>query len=378
MLGHLIPLKLKSLTFAAGGNESIPLKDIGKKLFGRLVHVIAFEFAVTLTPTHTTAPTTVGVNNVVNNLVFSDGTVNRFEGGFNHMRAKERLSIGRVRTPDADTDTASATARYFRRFLTVGPDNMANPGDFSIPAGMLENGEISVKYGALTDISADCTAATCSIRVTAWCILKDELNIPPAYQFKANNATGSEATLQGRAAYETIAMLNSTSFDAISAGDFGAIGLDLGEGTVIPNIESEDIAAAYQYFHGVGEVGGLFMGEPEAASDDNHKIVNRGTPTALVGGPQDLQVVFFAGPRARLSKLLVSGSSAVLKWNGTQTTATVLSSRILAQEEAAVAAAIDKALGKMKHTGKFAPKTISKKPYTGPLVDFMPWQVKVA
>ncbi len=375
--GQLYPIKLKSLTYAAGGDDTVELSKIPKQLFGRLVHLVAIEYAVAMTPTYSTAPTTVGVNNLLTKCDFFDGKMLRFEGGFNHLRAKERMAYGRVAIPDADTDTASGTGRYFRRFCTLGPDNMAGfPTDNVIPAGMLENGELRIKYGALTDISADTTACTATVRVTAWVTLLDEIRIPPAYQFRFQTAGAADVALQGRAAYESIALLNSGSFDAIGAGDFADITLDLGGGSIIPGIQAEDLQAAFLYFRGIGDVGG-FMGEPEAASDDNHKIVNRGTPTALVGGAQDLQMVLFSGPGAKLSKLHVAESVAKLAWSGSQPTAVVLTSRFLAQEESQVAANIAAALGKLKAKGSMLPKTLSKRPWTGPLIDFAPWAVKV-
>lgn len=378
MFGHLIPIKLPSVAWAAGQDATTSLAELAKKKFGRLLHLVGFEFAVVMTPTFTTAPTTVGMNNLVARAVVSDGKINRFEGGFNHMRLKERLGFGRVRVPDADTDTASGTARYFRRLLTLGPDNFIGwPTDFLMPTGLLENGEIQWKFGGLTDISADCTANVAQITVTAWCVLLDELRIPPAHVFRATNVNAQDVALQGRSAYDCIALLNSSAFDAIAANDFGSFTVNLGEGETIPTVRGEDIAAAYQYFMGVGEIGG-FMGEPEGASDDNHKIVNRSSPAAVGAGPNDCQVVLFSGPRARISKLPISGSVVKVAWDGAQASAHIVTSRILPQEEASVSERIDAALGKMKMKSVPRLKTLSKLAYKGPHVDFMPWVVKVA
>jgi hypothetical protein len=109
--------QLPSVTYAASGSDTVQLKDLPKQLRGRIPHVKRFIFEVDFTPTHTTAQTTVGNNNLVTACDFWDGRVNRFVGGFNHLRVKEKLSAGKIRIADADTDTASGTARYFRRVL---------------------------------------------------------------------------------------------------------------------------------------------------------------------------------------------------------------------------------------------------------------------
>lgn len=370
--------QLPSVTFAAGGNATTQLKDLPAFLRGRIPHVRRFIYEVDYTPTTTALPTTVGNNNLVNRCDFWDGRINRFIGGFNHLRMRERLSNGQVRVPDADTDIASGTARYFRRVLHVGPPNFINANsDFLIACAALAAGEIRWGFGALTDLAADCTAATGTVRPFADLTLLDEVRIPPACQFQFYSASGADVPLPGRALYVNVALLNSASFDAIAAGDFDTFRFDLGQGDIVPSIMAESLNAAYNDDYAVGDLEPI-QGEPRGASDDNTKQVNHATPTAIVAQTADLQVVTWTPPRAKLTKLELAETSARLQWTGSQGTGVVLVDRILSQPASVIgslAAQVCGALGKSPKS--IAVKSFSKKPYDGPYVEFMPYVVKV-
>lgn len=374
--------QMPSVTWSASSSDTSPTKDLPKAVRGRIPHVVRFVFETDFTPTYTTAPTTVGNNSLVTRCDFFDGKINRFEGGFNHLRAHERINNGRNRVADADTDLASTNARYFRRILHCGPPQMAGGldyggTDFAIPTGVLVNGELRWGFGALTDLSADTTAATGSIKPFADIIVLDEIRIPPAYQFIRISANAADVPIPGESAYVSLSMLNSASFDAVSAGDFSDIQLDLGTGDVVPAAPAEMLQAAYHDDFRTGALEG-FTGEIRGAGDDNVKMVNRGTPTALVAASADLQAVLWAKPGKKISKLDISETGARLRWNGSQTSAVILVGRILAQTPTVLGDLATSALASIKRENKGQKvKTLSKQTYRGPAGKYMPYTVKV-
>lgn len=370
--------QLPSTTYAASGRDNVPLRDLPVQRRGRIPHVTRFIFEVDYTPTTTALPTTAGNNMWVTAMDFWDGRVNRFVGGFNHMRAHERVNTGAIRIPDSDTDIASASARFFRRVLHVGPPQCAGGlGDFAIPTGALLSGELRLTMGALTDFAADCTAATGTCRTFADLEMLDEVRIPPAYQVQAYSANSSDFLIPGRALFCSLYAFDSGAFGAWTAGDLANIRLDLGLGEIVSTVPAAVLNVQMMDDFARGDIGS-FMGEPRAAGDDNHKTVNRASPTALTGGASDLQAVLWMRPGKKLSKCEVAESNARIQWSGTQTSAVFMAARILPQSPsvvAAIATAALKAIGRPQKDIRI--KTLSKKPYSGPYMEFMPYAVKV-
>lgn len=375
-----ITYTLPSVTVSAGGNTTVPLSDLPKSWNGRIAHLAELHFKVAITPTFTTAPTTVGVNNTFKACEVWDGSFSRFVGGFNELRAIERLHSGRNRIPDADTNTASASARYFHRVWFAGPPNFEGaPADFAIPCGMLSNGEVRVTQGALTDISADTTVLTGTVIVVAKLVLFDEVRLPPAYQVLTQSVTGSDLSLQGRALYECLALFDSAAFGAFTAGDLGAISLEGGQGNIVNGTAPEVLSVMYQSDWAAGELG-TFSGQPYAASDDNGKMVDHASPLALIAAPYDLQPVLWSGPDHRISKLHLAEASLHLSWSGgSQSTAKAIFGRILPQPRTVMQQNAGRALARLDgRTAKGGGvKTLSKKEYVGPYGEFMPWTAKV-
>jgi hypothetical protein len=376
--GQCVPYVLPSITYSAGASGSQTLRDLPKQYLGRLAHVSKFTFNVKFTPTHTTAPTTVGNNNVLTTVDFTDGSFVRFQGGFNHMRAREQLHTGRLRLPDTATGTASGTARYYDRVLYVGPPQFAgSPSDFVIPCGMLETGELRYKHGALTDLSADTTAATGTVRVVAWLMLLDEIRIPPAYRFANLSATAADINLPGRALYESVALLDSSAFGSFAADEVGDIRLDLGSGDVVPNVHRQDLVTGFLSDFAPGEFSTV-NGDPEAATDTQGRIVNQASVTALAVAPNALQPVLWSPPETRITKMHLAESSVRMRWSGSQASGVVLYGRIESQPASVVATNVAKALGRLGLQQKSVKvKTLSKKAFTSPFVEFMPWKVEV-
>lgn len=378
----IIAWPLPSKTYSAGGQDTIPLRDLPKTLFGRIAHLAAIQYTVVIDPVFTTAPTVIGTNNVVQACDVYDGAMYRFQGGFNELRIKEFLSAGRLRIPDPDSDTASDTNRYFRRIWHVGPPHLAGGydaggSDFLIPCAALENGEVRLQYGALTDISADTTAMTGTVQVTAILQLLDEVRIPPAYQFYYLSLNAADVNIAGRALYESVTLCDAATMTALTAGDFSNITLDLGYGDVVPTVAAATLGDMYADAMDGGHIPSI-AGEPAAASDDNAKGVNSGTPTALTGAYRIAQPVLFQRKGGKLTKLLKADSVARLRWSGSNTSAYLLIGRVLEQSPAVAGQMAARALSNLGRQQKGVKvKTLSKDTYNGPYGAFMPLKVSV-
>lgn len=376
--GHHYQWSLPSKTVVAGSTDTIEGKLLPKTLFGEICHHAQLNITVDFTPTYTTAPTFLGNNNVYTKFDFFDGSLNRFTGGLAALRNFERYAEGSNINADADQDLASASQRTIRRTMHTGPSNYAgSDSDFAIPCGMLDNAEWRLQCGALTDISTDTTVLTGTLRPTAGLVLLPaEVRIPPVYERKTSSATGADTQMQGRALYDSI-FLTDVDQSTIAAGDVAAINLDLGKGLIVPGINARDVLSMFLADKRRGDFSNI-MGEPAAAGDDNIKQVNRASPTALVGAIADLQPVLWSPPGGMLTKRPIAESSARLYWGGTDTAMTVYTAKFLPQGKSAIGAAIAKAFSKLPFKPKTARvKTLSKRPYDGPYVEFMPWIVEV-
>lgn len=372
--------QLPSQVYAAGGNASQTLRDCPKQIIGRLCHLTAVQYDAAVTETWSVTPTVAGNNNFLTQVDFWDGAINRFQGGFNQLRAKERLQTGRNRTPDADVAVTSTNPRSFSRMFHVGPVQFDGfPTDFAIPTGMLENGEIRMRFGTLTELQGATgviTVATGTLKITVHLILLDELRIPPIYTFTNQTVNAGDFNISGRCLYEGIAIQVALSPTAFSAGDLGNITVDLGSGNVVNSIPKETLNQAFNDGMASGDIGSV-VGEPLNATDVRWRQVNKTTPTALQVADNDLQPVLWAEPGCRISKLWSAESVARVKWDGSRTSAVLLVSRILPQNAAVAGANAQRALGRLNLSiVGLDVKTLSKKPYAGPYGEYMPWKVK--
>lgn len=376
---QLIPYSLPDVPWSAGGRATTPLRDLPHKVRGRIAHLAGISWEVDVDPTFTTAPTVVGLNNVVSDLKIHDGVQLRHDGGFNYLRVFEALEFGRLPTPEPDTNSGSTNNFYFTRYWSPGPMRFeGNPSDFAIACSALENAAISYTFGALTDISADTTAATVTLKCTAWLLLLDEVRVGPVYARSAYAANSADFLLAGRALYPYLALLNSASVDAITAGDFGSITVNDGEGEIVSAVDAEVLTRAFHAQMGSGQFT-IVQGEPRSGTDDNPVIKNGGTPTALVAATAAIQPVLWTAPGGLISKVVARPDSGLrVRWNGSQASAIILSGRILDQPMTAVATMATKALNKLGLPFRGAKvKTLSKQPYTGRTPEFMPYKVDV-
>lgn len=376
---------LRPPTFAVGGTDVTPLDVLPTTIGDGLVaHLIGFLFDVSTTPTISSGTADVyGQNNLVELVEFNDGLNLRSRASFNELRFREYLENGRLILPDPDA-AATTESPQFRRYLPVGPMGMAgSPSDFMIPTACLEGGSLQWNFlSALSRYATNVSAlASTSIRVTALLVgLRNELRIPPLFEWNRIPAGQADVAIPGHALYTHLGMVDTltTPGTAITAGDFGTIGIDTGKGS----IRNQDVQAYSAHFNalmGSGHINGL-GGEPRSATDDNAKMVNSGTPTALVGASAVLQPIINTPEDSRITKgAYEAGSQLRLVWSGTQATAGLIYGRIVEQSDSAEAMLAARGLDRLKKTAtERVCKTLNKGAYVGSREGFLPHAYKVA
>lgn len=381
--------QLPTPTYSAGGAFTQPLQNLPQQLFGRWVHLVEFLFRNVLTPTFSAGTIgIIGTMNLVTKCDFFDGSILRFQGGYNALRFKERLNNCGNNVADPDVTPATTVARPFNRVLTVGPSRMAGfPSDFAIPTGMLKSGELRFSFGSTSDVAtpsgATVSAVTGTVAVVAKLVLLDEIRIPPLYQFQSQAFSAADFLIAGRGLYTEIGLYPVNNYSsttaAFAAGDLGNITLDMGYGYVVPGIDAKDLTLSFNDDFNRGDLLGV-QGEPQGAQDVSTKQVDHaGTITALTPATADTQAVLWNPPDGRLSKCFWAESQARLRWSGTKTSGQVLYGRILSQTPQLVMQNLQKALSGTSASPKGNPsvRTLSKRAYSGPLTEFMPWKCKV-
>jgi hypothetical protein len=384
-----IHYQLPTPTYATGGSYTQPLQNLPQQLFGRWAHLVELLFRNTLTPTFSAGTIgIIGTNNLVTKCDFFDGSLLRFQGGYNVLRFKERIENGGNMVTDPDVTPATTVVRPFNRVLSMGPSQFAgSPTDFAVPTGMLKSGEIRFSFGAAADVAtpsgATVSAVTGTVAVTAKLILLDEIRIPPLYQFQSQAFSAADFLISGRGLYTSIGLYPVANFSsttaAWAAGDLADITLDMGYGLVVPGINAKDLTLSFNDDFHRGDLLGI-QGEPQGAQDVSNKQVDHaGTITALTPVTADTQVVLWGPPDARLTKCYVAENQARLRWSGTKMAGQVLYGRILSQPPNLVAQNAMRALQGTNITPPAPPvvRTLSKKKYDGPYAEFMPWKLKL-
>lgn len=378
------PFKVKTINLSPSWSETVDLSSIPPLLLGLIAHLVAIQFVVRLNPTFTTAPTLFGLQNVVANMVFNNGTENAFDGSFNTLLLQEVLENAGYAVPNPDTNSGTGNAFYFERTLWMGPNFMAGaPTDFAFPTAALAGANLSMTGGAANSISADCTNYTGSMDIIAWCVgLPNEVRLPCAVERGVIPLTAAQSlTLPASRSLYLAAGLqagNRTTVTALTAGQIGDTSWTFATGDTQP-VSNASIQSISQFAMRTGPISAL-AGEPRAATDDNAKGVNLGTPTALQAADRILAPLLPTVPDTRLTKVLaVAEGSPTVKWTGTLATGLLHFTRVNARDAAARAGLAAKALSKLGlDYRELKVKTLSKNPYSGPRMDFMPHVAKVA
>lgn len=383
-----VPWLLGTGTWAADAVLQFDFKGLPRTLGMAIPHALCLDFELDLDPTYTTAPTVVGHNAAIKTLSINDGQREWFPmgGGFNMLRAFERLETGRPALPDTLLGLGSTNNRYIRRRFWWNPPRLyGQPADGAYNCPFLNNGsgKIVATCGALTDISADCTAATGTLRVWAQLVRFYDKCLWPAYYTRQMNPVNSGNAITQRALYATIGLLNSTAFDAFAAGDVGNVILDAAGDPIMRQADTAALTAAHNADFGFGQIDSL-NGDPRSATlDINQRQTNLTSGTALAPQALDLQPVLWPAPDVRLTKLAYTKSDMTMTLgNGNQTTQQLLG-RFLP------VSATERLLGKDTAKAALSGRTEVSWDlrladdrdgvnYTGPLRDFFPLELKLA
>jgi hypothetical protein len=373
-----VPYPLPSVTFAAGGRASVPLRTLPPEIMGRVAHVIGYSFECILAPAFTTAPTVIGQNAMVARLELFDGQQVRFSGGFNDLRMFERLECGGELTPESPTTGTTGQTRCWERTLFNGPPLLlGSPTDHAYPCASLENGELRFTFGALTDISADTTAATGTINVTAHLVLLDKIRVPPYYERQVYTLSGSDQQFPSKALYAFVGLCNSSSYDAFTVGDLANITVDTGKGQVVPAVHAAVLWRKYNKDFGRGRVGGL-VGDPRATTDVAPRDINYGTPTALQAAVADQQPVIWMPPDGRITKIVADVETNLrVRWSGANGSGTIMHvGRFLEQPSSVRATIALKTLQKFGKGGDVPTTATLTGGNPGPKEQYLPADVK--
>jgi hypothetical protein len=372
--------QMASIAIVAGGNNVVKLRDLATQLDGRFAHLVGFEIEVALTPAYTTTPTQVGLRNVLNLIEFFDGRQIRTRATGNSLRQHNRLEFGKQVGGDPKIAAAmTGNPRYLRMWLGVGPAAFAgSPSDFALCNALLMNGELRINIGQLTDISADCTAISGTIIVTAVHALLDEVRLPPFYERQTYQIT-SDDRLGGKGLYASVGVSKSTAYGAFAAGEYGTALLETGTFSVVPNVNASILASLFNHEMANGAVGGV-QGEPiNATHDTNQRDPDYSGVTALLAGIADLQPLLFCAPGCRISKIAARVDNAMrIKSSGSVTSGLLAHvGRFLPQAPDVIDALQQEVERQLNISTTARPKTISKSDYKGPYVAYMPWALKV-
>jgi hypothetical protein len=377
---QIYPWLVEEQTIALSANRQRRLVNLKEKLPAMLrnevAHAIALVVETSTTPTFTTAPSVIGQANALRSVqIRGDGGRVMVDAQGPDLRALEAYeNSGRLVAPDPDLNGGTGSTFYDVRCIDFGPGEfLGNPSDFAMPCVLLKTGVLEAEAPALTDISADTTACTVVQRVYALLIGLDSVRIPPKVETRTYTVGGNTLELGERALYTSLFMLKSAAHAAIATGDFSALTLDDRNGNVFNNISTAILQRAFQVQMGVGQFSPI-QGEPRAATDDNSKIVNGATPTALVSPSPAYQPVLWSAPASRITKVEVEGPIK-LRWTGSQASAYIALRRIMPRgekEATDLAVIVFNELNLKFKGGKV--KTLSKLPFGRPdRIEYMPW-----
>jgi len=369
-------------SISAGARRTFKLRDLDKRIDGRIAYLQRVTLRSILTVSFTAQPGVVGHNNLFKKITFAPfgGSQVRASLSGNALRMFERLENGKAKVGEA-IQTTTGSPRHFSRVIEMGPANAANPEEFAICCAGMVDGTLEVEFGALTDISADTTAMSGTVQVIAEYIVRDnELVVGPTYERREDFVAMGEI-LTGEQLLMTLGLVNSSSYDALAAGDIANVTLETGRFNPINSVPAEALTACFNHDFAPGEIGAI-QGEPEDATDVHQRQVNLASPTAIAAQTADLQPIWWSGKDSYITKAGVyCPNQFKLLWSGSQTSTGTgrLTGRALPLEASEVQRVVDTACRELGIvTGAPTVKTLSKEPFKGPawLRRFMPHYAK--
>ncbi len=369
----------RTITYTAAAQRvNIPLAEkLPPFIRDQVAHFLGWVVEIIATPTFTTAPTLASqANSVVSQFLYR-AEANRvaIDHSFSDIRLMESFENGgKLVFPDPDLTSGSTNTFNWARFASMAPLGFkGSPDDFALPNALLSSSSLEFLTGVLTDFSADTTAMTVRLITTALCIGLDEVRIPPKVERKSWPGSGNKVELGDQSLVTSACLLNSSAHDAITAGDFAQLQVNDRRGNVYNGHHGAKMGRIFNAIMGQGQFG-IVQGEPRAATDDNLKIVNPATVTALMSPVAAYQPVIFSPNGQSIDKVEVETPGVVCQWSGTQATGQLVTTRILprsADEVRDLAAQAFKKMGLKLKGGDF--KTNSGRKYLGRRAEYMPW-----
>lgn len=376
MTAQMIPVPLRSLSFSAGGRDSIDLSVLPPTIQGRIAHLSKITFNVSVTPTFSAGTITpASIQNLVANLAIFDGVRQLFNGSFPSLRAFEALEQGGLFAPEPDNLTTTNTF-FFERVFNCGPRMFTAEEDFLMPAASFRGGRIDVSYAAaLTSLGSGLTITACvaTIQPVAWMVLQDEIRLPPfieRYEGPLNN----NQPLSGEALYAFLGAAKTSAFGVYTAGDIANVSIYAAGFTTAP-VVANALTRAYQDSMQTGPFSPV-VGDPGSANDTGAKLPNG---TAIQAAASYVQPLIWSPKGSRITKLSYWAQPALtVQWSGSLSNVYGLATRLLprdAQRGQQYSALAEAALGVKVKGGKV--RTDSKAPYTGPRAPYMPLKLEV-
>lgn len=378
------PIDLQVPAWSSGQPFTVPLSSLPPVLNSGQNHLAYVDMHVAITPTLSSGTlTALEAQNFINSLTFDDGLglvrVNALSGPV--LRYFEALhNGGTLVTPDPDDAATTERMDFMRRIYLYPPAMRGDGHDNLFPVSALKAASISGLWGTTAAMDANITAATISVTMKAGCVAKyGELIVPPAYVQRVYAPGATDFPVPGVGLHAYLAIANSSSMDAITAGDFLNATLTGAPGVILNNQPLHNLSRMFAADYGRGPLK-AFQGEPSAATDDAPKVVNGGTPTALAAAPAVLNPLIWIPPNGMVSKIAaVSNGSLLVHTSGTQAASFLLNGVFLNQEPAAQARIVAAALAAngLRQLSEGDVKTLSKRTYVGDRLPYLPWRVKV-
>ena len=373
------PVLIDDYTHTMSAAQTQRTVKIGEKLAEKtrqlVNHVTGFVVAIDLDPTFTTAPTIVELSKALANLIFKADSgrvaVNLSGPDLRAMEAYE--NGGKLVVPDADLTSGSTNNFYATRYVNFAPLGYAGgDDDFALPVALLGEATLDLTYPAFTDVSADGTAGTVRVRIFAMCVGLNRVNIPPKFDLRSFAAAGNAVELGERSLITHALLCDSAAHAAITAGDFANLSFRDREGDFLSAVPAAVLTSMYWAQNRTGQLG-IIQGEPQAATDDNLKIVNGASPTAVVGASAAYQPVLWSAQGARIGQNAIE-TPGRLSWTGTQATGHLLVRRILPRSAEEAKEAAERAFRRCGIPFKgIGIRTLDRRPYVGDAAEYMPW-----
>lgn len=313
----------------------VNLRDLRTKIGTAFAHLVGFHLGIRLDPTYTTAPTVAGHNKLIRKLTLNDGHKDLAIVDGNAMRLLERIEWGQPLAREALTNGGSTNPRAWSRVLMLGPLGFKDsPDGYGIPCAALLNGSLVIDGAAFTDVSADATAWTGNVYVTAILAPRRDLMLGAVYERRTFDISNDDK-LTGEARYAALGLCDSSAYGAFTAGDVGVLTIepDSSNNIFSPGLPASELGRLFNCEMRSGPLFAL-QGDPfDATYDVDERIVNGATPTALATAIVECQPGVWVPRGGQTSKMSVACKNHLrIATDGTNTTFRVVVGRFIPRD----------------------------------------------